>query len=371
MKIIFVDTYYPVFLKSFWQRNKGLGDRSYKHIRRKLLEVSFGTSDFFSFNLRKLGYDTEDLIINDEILQKRWAQENRIRVDANGLFSKLQSLPYVNKILGQPGWLEQIALEQIKRADADIVYFQDLGVLTPQALRKVKKYCRLLVGQIASPLPAKESLKCFDLIITSFPHYVKTLRQMGIKSEYHKLAFEPRVLKKVGMQKRIYDVTFIGSFTPYHQKGTKILEKVAREVPIHIWGQGLEFLSPLSPLRKNYHGEAWGLEMYKILAQSKIVLNRHIGVSGKYANNMRLYEATGMGAMLLTDYKNNLDDLFIVDRETVSYKNATQLLQKIRYYSKNINQRQKIAQNGQTKTLKVHNYSRRMKELAEIIEKYL
>ncbi|MCJ7805532.1 glycosyltransferase [Patescibacteria group bacterium] len=371
MKIIFVDTYYPDFLKSFWRKNESLIRKSYKQIHLNLLASSFGTSDFFSFNLRKLGYDAEDLIINDEILQKKWADENGLKIGRDNILSKFQALPYVNKILGQPSWLEQIALEQIKRADADVVYFQNLGVLSLQALNKVKKYCRLLVGQIASPLPSKENLKCFDLIITSFPHYVKMFRKMGIKSEYHKLAFEPRVLKKVGKQERIYNVTFIGSFTPYHRKGTKILEEVAKQIPIHVWGQGIEFLSPLSPLRKNYHGEAWGLEMYKILAQSKIVLNRHISVSGKYANNMRLYEATGMGTMLLTDYKKNLNDLFIDGREMISYRNALDIIQEVKYFLKKDEKRKKIADAGQIRTLKEHGYPKRMKELAEIIEKYL
>ncbi len=371
MKVIFVDTYYPGFLKSFWKKSRRLGNRNYEQIRQRLLSTSFGTSDFFSFNLRKLGYDAEDLVINDEILQKKWADENGLKIGPSNIFSKLQMLPYLNKILGQPGWLEQIALEQIKKASPDIVYFQDLGVLTPQALKKAKKYCRLLVGQIASPPPAKANLKCFDLIITSFPHYVKIFRKMGIKSEYHKLAFEPRVLEKVGRQKRIYDVTFIGSFSPYHQKGTKILEEVARSVPVHVWGQGIEFLSPLSPLRKNYHGEVWGLEMYKILAKSKIVLNRHINVSGKYANNMRLYEATGMGALLITDKKKNLNDLFVDGREVISYQKAPDLVDKIKYFLKNDKDRLKIANAGQGKTLTEHSYPVEMKNLSGILEKYL
>jgi spore maturation protein CgeB len=238
-------------------------------------------------------------------------------------------------------------------------------------LCEVKRRCKLLVGQIASPLPPKENLKCFDLIITSFPHYVGLFKKMGIKSEYHKLAFEPRVLKKIGKQKRTYPVTFVGSFTPYHSEGTKVLEKVTQKVPVHVWGQGIEFLSPISPLRKNYHGQAWGLDMYKILAKSKIVVNRHIKVADDYANNMRLFEATGMGAMLITDSKKNLNDLFKVGKEVVVYKSSNDLLKKLNYYIKNEDEQQKIAKAGQKRTLKNHNYSIRMKELSDILKKHL
>ena len=35
--------------------------------------------------------------------------------------------------------------------------------------------------------------------------------------------------------------------------------------------------------------------MYRVLRQSKIALNRHSDVAEDHANNMRLYEATGVG----------------------------------------------------------------------------
>jgi spore maturation protein CgeB len=41
--------------------------------------------------------------------------------------------------------------------------------------------------------------------------------------------------------------------------------------------------------------------MFKILARSKIVINRHGTIAGNYAVNMRMYEATGSGAMLVTE----------------------------------------------------------------------
>jgi len=371
MKILFVDTYYPKFIESFRKNNSDYLRYPYREYKNKLLKSFFGTSDFYSYNLRKLGYEVEDIIINDEILQKTWAKENGLRIKNNWLISKLQNLPYAYKFLGRPKWVQQISLEQIIKYKPNVVYVQDLGILNPETLKKIKKHCQLLVGQIASPLPQKENLICFDLIITSFPHFVEKFKKLGIKSQYQQLAFEPRILTKIGKHERRYNVTFIGSFTPHHQKGTKLLEEVAKHTPIHIWGQGIEYLSPFSPLRKNYHGEVWGLEMFKILAQSKIVVNRHIGVSGDYANNMRLYETTGMGAMLITDKKKNLNDIFKVGKEVVDYKDAKDLEEKINYFLKQEWKRKKIAKNGQKRTLKDHNYKNRMSEYAKIINKYL
>ena len=52
--------------------------------------------------------------------------------------------------------------------------------------------------------------------------------------------------------------------------------------------------------------EVWGLDMYRALARSKITINRHINVAENNANNMRLFEATGTGSLLITDRKDNL-----------------------------------------------------------------
>jgi hypothetical protein len=368
MRYLFVDTYYPAFLSSFRRKNPQLERSSYKIQLRAILDEYFGTSDFYSRNLIALGQEAQDLIVNDEILQKRWAKENNINIGRNSLFDRLRSLPYTNRVMGNPSWSQKIVLEQIKKYKPDIVYMQNLSVLNPKTLREIKKYS-FLVGQIASPPPAEENLKEFDLILTSLPNFVTKFRKMGIKSEYFRIGFEMSVLKEIGSIRKKYDVTFVGSFTPQHGKGTEILEQVAKKISVHVWGQGIEYLDPASPLRRNYHGEAWGLDMYRILAESKIVINRHIGIAGEYANNMRLYESTGMGAMLITDKKKNLKDMFKTDQEVVVYTDSEYLVNKVKYYLSHDDEREKIAKAGQKRTLKEHTYFTRMKELSKIIEK--
>lgn len=371
MKILIIDTYYPGFLKNFRKQNPHSSNQSYEKQKIALLKQCFGTADYYSYNLQKLGHQADDLIANDEILQRQWAKEHNITVSGAGFISKVQMLPYIHRFIGRPKWVQEIALAEIKVIKPDIVYMQDLSILNHDTLQEIKKFCKLLVGQIACSLPAEENLKQFDLILTSFPHYIDRFRKMGINSEYFKIGFESRILDKVGKCKRIYDVSFIGSFSSHHNTGTKLLEKVAQKIPVHIWGQGIHLFSSNSPLRKNYHGEAWGLQMYKILAQTKIVINRHIDVAENYANNMRLYETTGMGAMLITDQKSNLNDLFEVGQEIISYKNALDLIKKIEYYLKHDEKRQKIAEKGQKRTLNEHTYKIRMGELMAILNQYL
>jgi len=372
-RILFVDHYYPKYLESFYKSHPDIFSKTYKIAFSELMAGMFGTSDFYSSGLKNNGFESWDVVANATSLQKLWIKEN----------SGLNLYPWekiIDKIVKAPAyisdrqagfWEYKVLTKQIDKYKPDVLYTQNISYLNPFFLNEVKKKVKLLVGQIASPLPPNIFLKPYDLIISSLPNLVSEIRSRGIKSEYQKLAFEPRVLEKIGKQKRIYDVTFVGSFTPYHQEGIKILEEIARHIPVHVWGQGIEFLSPLSPFRKNYHGEAWGLDMYKIFAQSKITINRHISISGQYANNMRLYEATGMGAMLITDHKRNLNDLFEVGKEVVEYKNSKDIIDKISYYIKNEAKRETIAKAGQKRTLKEHNYLNRMKELIKIVKKYI
>ena len=86
---------------------------------------------------------------------------------------------------------------------------------------------------------------------------------------------------------------------------------------------------------------------------------------------MRMYEATLMGALLITDEKQNMNEFFDTHKEVVTYKDAEELLFKIRHYLKHEKERKRIAQAGQKRTLKDHIYKIRMKQLDTILRKYL
>jgi spore maturation protein CgeB len=90
-----------------------------------------------------------------------------------------------------------------------------------------------------------------------------------------------------------------------------------------------------------------------------------------FANNMRLYETTGVGTMLLTDRKTNLGELFKVGKEIEDYGSKEELVEKINYYLKYDKKRKDIATAGQKRTLRDHTYKKRMTELIRILERYI
>lgn len=356
MRVLIVDTCYPPFLESHYRRQPALELAPYEQQWRALMDTHFGTADAYSHYLRALGHDATEIVVNCGPLQAAWAREHGLGRRAAGLWRRPSS--------------DAIVLAQARAFEPDVVYVQNLSVLSPSALRALGG--RLLVGQIASEPPPVAQLKAFDLILTSFPHFVPRFRAEGIASEYFRIGFDPRVVDDLGPCERDLAAVFVGSLgLRQHGTGNDVLEAVARRLELDVWGTGIEDWRTGSALRGAYRGEAWGIEMFRLFARARVVLNRHIDVAEDHANNMRLYEATGVGSLLVTDAKSDLAELFEPGREVATYSDADSLVDSVAWYLDHPDEREAIARAGQRRTLTEHGYDRRMAELVTILESYL
>ena len=86
---------------------------------------------------------------------------------------------------------------------------------------------------------------------------------------------------------------------------------------------------------------------------------------------MRLYETTGVGTPLLTDWKQNLSEMFHPEAEVAAYQSAEDCVEKIGYYLKQDGERDRIARAGQERTLREHTYRQRMAQLVALVETLL
>jgi spore maturation protein CgeB len=107
--------------------------------------------------------------------------------------------------------------------------------------------------------------------------------------------------------------------------------------------------------------------MFRCLRNTKVALNTHGDVSRHSASNMRLFEATGVGTCLLTDWKPNLHELFEPDVEVATYRCAEECIEKARYLLDHESARRDLAAAGQRRTLAEHTFSRRAEQLHAII----
>ena len=369
MRVLVVDTYYAAFLNAFYAQHRDLPLRPYAEQHRVLMEQCFGTADFYSANLSRIGQEAIEVVSNCEQLQRQWAVEHGVKLKESG-WNKVRGLVSWAPRTGSIDWFHTVLTAQVKQCSPDVLYIQDMNSLNPGFLREVKQYARLIVGQIACPISPGADFSEYDLILSSLPLLVEGFRRDGLASEYFKLGFEPRVLERLSESKRS-GVAFVGSLSPNHAERIGLLQKIARSVPLDVWGSGIEGLQRDSPLRTGYHGEAWALDMYQVLRNTCVAVNHHIDMAGSYANNMRLFEATGVGTLLVTDVKVNLTELFAPGREVVVYSTPQECVELIEYYLLHADEREAIAEAGQQRTLSEHTYYHRMQELVEIIKRRL
>ena len=365
MRVLVVDTYYPAFTAEHYAARPGLERAPYAEQLATLMARRFGTTDAYSAALRALGHEAADVVVNCAPLQRAWAREHRV------------PLPRA-ATRGGRAWTalaHAIALAQIEAFRPDVVYLQDLWFFGPRELDLLRRRGRLVAGQIASAAPPPARLRAFSLLLTSFPHYVERFRALGVESAYLPIAFDARALDEVAPDgPRPRGAVFVGGVNPaVHPAGTALLEGLCAAGLVDVWGYGAEELAPASALRARHHGEAWGLDMLRVLASARVVVNRHIEAAEGFANNMRLFETTGMGALCLTEAAPNLGTLFEPGTEVATYASEDELVARLRHFADPAHEpeRARIAAAGHARTLREHTYARRVGELAAILEERL
>jgi hypothetical protein len=352
---------------------------SYKDALKKYLEDCNAWADFWKINLEATGkFECTEIIDNVELLQKKWAKEHSVKYD-------------------ETNWANEILLEQIKFYKPDVLFIVDLYSDNSLAknIRKEVPSIKLILGWDGILWHKPETYTDVDIILTCVPETAEFYQSKGKKSYYHKFGFETTVLDRLTKLPKPYNVSFTGSLVlskNYHLGRLKLVSELSRKVDLNIWASSLPVNSSLyewsrfkemvkgGDYRFNFDlhrvgtrnkGEVFGLDMFNVLYNSKIVFNTHGDNSIKTAANMRMTEATGVGSLLLTDWKENLHQLFVPDEEVVAYKSTAEAVDKIKMLLKDETLRAKIAKKGQERTFRDYSYRQRMVELADFLYNYL
>lgn len=134
---------------------------------------------------------------------------------------------------------------------------------------------------------------------------------------------------------------------------------------------------PLLPLRMLFpsscHEPLFGLDMFETIGRSNIIFNRHtnFGIEKCVVGNMRLFEATGMGACLLTDMGTNLPSLFEPDYEVVAYSSEDDRLEKVGYLLNHPDKAREIGEAGMRRVMRDHTCLCRASEMDAVIRERL
>jgi hypothetical protein len=377
MRFVILNHSYDEFLNWLYESEPDLDQRNFLPQINTYYETLFGSSDFWTYALRALGHDVDEFVCNNMHAQKAWLREHQSK--------STQPHRWPNRIGNLAKWLARgtavesggvetspfdILIEQVRSIRPDVLYNQSVYAFDDEQLLALKAHAGMLIGEHAAmPLSEAINYRLYDLIVSSFPPTIEWLRARGVRAELNRLAFDPRVAKTVPESLRGIGVSFVGSFLPVHKSRLELVEAVAARVPdISVHGTVTAELPSSSPLFGKVAPALWGRDMYALLRRSAITINHH-GDVPPFANNMRLYEATGMGCLLVTDYKDNLHEMFEPEREVVTYREAGECVDKILFYldDRNRSERDRIAAAGQRRTLHEHTYQARMKHLVELI----
>ena len=391
MRILVLNADYPRYLNWLYRRQPGLGSAGYAAQMSARNASLFGVADFYSRNFAALGHSAAEIHVNNAWLQTAWAREHGMAVTSAGptTSSGTESLPgwmqraaapfkpllrpLARKIGLSPSLdaqAEAILMAQIEEFKPDVVLNQDTFHVDVGLMRRIKSIGNpIVIGQIGISPSRGVDWSVYDLMMSQLGATVEFFRRLGVRAEVNHLAFEPALLDSLPPPPATeFDVSFVGTVSPDHQQRIALLEAVAERHDLKLFGNPPRTLPASSTLHRCFQGEVWGADMYQALRRSKITLNSHIDMAGAEAGNMRLFEATGVGAFLLTDFKTNLHTLFEPGREVAVWRSVDDCLEGIGRALGDAGARATIAAAGQAKTFAQHTYRHRAAEILGFVE---
>ena len=362
-----INTDYPAFLSWFYVQHKDLSDCTYLTQLDLHRATLFGVSGIYSKHLKQLDHESTEIHANNSIFQSTWCKENDVNIKIQDRWEITYRKSVIPWITESKNWLQTVLAKQIESIKPDVIVNFDLNLTPAGFFSDIKAHYGILIGQhAATPLNEDRDWTEYDLMLSSFMPTVDWFLSKSIPCKYFPLGFDTDLIELSDKFKKDIPVSFIGSFSNIHSSRLEFLEAVSSKVDVQIWGPYNDNLNKYPNIYKSWRGEAWGKKMYEIIARSKITLNHH-GSIIPYANNFRLYESTGLGALLITDHLPGLSDKFEIGKEILVYTNAEDCIEKIKKYLKKNEQREIISINGQRRTETSHNYLHIMQELTEIV----
>lgn len=403
LRVCAVTPYQALFSENYFRHN--LQQSSYENALKHFQDKGFLIPGSWTKCMSELGHFAIDIAPDFLLLQAKWAEENKIStVD-----------------------FQQIFFSQINAFKPDVIYFERGGFTTiSSSIRKEIKtrfpFVKIVTGLWGDALPRGWTWRDFsdlDLLFCTYTILKKQFNSHGIKSYLSYLCFDDCLIQLPAKEQEV-NFTFAGT-TGYgfgDHKGRyfdllnlvkyteleiwtnepkfkkKFLKRVIQNKIINklsFWIENIKSLSKKIPpflyesiayeleneklkwrnfnsLADAYphkcHSALFGVDYFRLLKSSKIVFNRHRDEKEEYGN-IRMFEATGIGACLLTDRGEEAAHLFEADKEIVTYRSIGEAIEKYRYLIEHDAVRQEIASAGQRRTLRDHTIKNRCQLISE------
>lgn len=205
---------------------------------------------------------------------------------------------------------------------------------------------------IENELPVYDLIFSFSKVTTRFFNNTRRLNAIHL----------PFGALEIGISTRTNDIDalFIGSCD---LRRIILLENICEHVSIYgsRWRRNVPLITDALQ-RKINHAPVWGDELHKLLGSAKIVLNitRTDFFGAETGVNLRIFEALAAGCFLLTDHCEEISELFSIGTEIETYRSASEMAEKVKYYLSNEGKRMEIASHGHNSFLKLHTWKARI-----------
>lgn len=340
-----LNTFYPAYLRDFYAAHPGLADAPYRTQLNALLDDGFSGPHMMTRGMAERGWETFHVIANAVEMQKRWLKESDMS------FSEPLNTAF-------------IAAMQIEMFRPNVIYILDPCAFDSKFIRQIPTRPDVVTGWRGFPIPPGTDWSEMDVIFTSFDAIAAAAPQFGARSVLRHYPGFPADAPTPGNEAHDCDVIFSGSVTSHHRNRINLLYDVWRASQ----GEGgapFRFhlhMPDVSALHPDMHGanrgSLWGNAMLRALGRARITLNIDIDAFAAQPPNMRLIEATGAGAFLLTSHHEDLSRFFVPGKEIETFRNGPELIGKIRRYLADEPARHAIAAAARARCLADHGLAR-------------
>ena len=404
MKVVLLITHYSKYIDSVYLNNPHLESATSADQTEFISNDGFAWCGVWDEPFRSKGYDVETLYTNAAILQYTWARENNL--------DKQMSL-------------DDILKTRLVIANADIIFTDNIYKFNDEWISEIKKSCfsiKYIIGFICSPAYEINKFLQYDIIFTCLRSIEKELIEAGINAQFMPLAFDESILNRIdhssppekaicfyggflrgakshGFREKIItnivnkqitidlysDVTDLNEtrfilglkvrkivfFLFTFLAKMKALKHLLIQVPIYnriVQWEGINTRRFDRKLKASLRPSLYGLDLFKTILKYQVVFNAHGDLASFEAANMRMFEVTGMGRCLLTDWKPNIEIYFKDGVEILTYKTEEECISKLKWVIDHPHDAAIIAKAGQERTLKYHTYKIRLEEIFKAIE---
>jgi hypothetical protein len=404
MRFAFLTTLYPGYIRAFYSARPGLQTRPYAEQKTAIDADGFAWCGALEPAFAALEYRVNSFYANVMPLQRAWAMEHGISWPASG-------------------WLEEVALRQVEAFGTEVLWVDALAVFRDSWIQRARAVCRdlrLVLGYTGVDVDDRDTIRACDAMFCTIRYFVDKFRSAGMRAFLFRHAFNPKANEGLSNTDAITgELLFTGSMARgagSHLERERLIEAMVDLLPMAIhcpeselsyWRDWMEtglrlgiycFMKTLRnagipdrvlrrvpsigraaywrsmPSRQinpylwsRMKSPLYGAEMYAAIRSHAVTLNIHIDMARTEAGNCRLFETTGAGGCLLTDWKANLSEMFELDREVAVFRSHEECFEKGRWLLEHPIERNALARAGQERVLREHTFAHRAVELDRLI----